>query len=115
VGADESFGQAARLGAEDNTVVRFEIPFPIRHVGFGRKKNEPRSRESSKEGIDVDVAVEHYILPIVESGTSELTVVHSEACYSDNVKRRISGSAQTGDVAGIRRDLGLVKGDVHRH
>src|SRR5690606_17822620 len=53
------------------------------------------------------------VLPIVEPGAPYICLVHREAERTDQVQRRVGRRAEAGDVAGVRRYLGLDEGDVH--
>ncbi len=51
-------------------------------------------------------------LAVIEPGPPELALVQSESKRSNQVQSCAGISAQPHDVAGVRRDLGLVKNNV---
>ena len=58
------------------------------------------------------MAVKDDLVPIVEPGSPQRPIIHPESGHADNVQVGSSGGTQPGNVAGIRRYLGLEKYDV---
>ncbi len=53
------------------------------------------------------------MFPIIQTSASKCTVIHSKACHSNDVEGGVGRCTKSGDVSGIRRDLGFDKRDMH--
>ena len=51
--------------------------------------------------------MEFHVVPVIEAGTLQCSIVHSEPWCPDDVQRRSRRGAQTCDVTGVRRDFRL--------
>jgi hypothetical protein len=57
--------------------------------------------------FNMEMFLDDYFGPIIQSGATHRPVVQAKACDSHNVKRHIGGSAQARDIARVGWDLGF--------
>ena len=58
------------------------------------------------------MAMQFYLVPIVEACPLELAIIHPEAGHADDMQFGKSRRAEPGNVASIRRDLGFDKSNM---
>src|ERR1700733_9353816 len=78
--------------------------------------DEPEARARLKlcfECFPVWPAMPFDVLPIVHAGALKLCVVEFETERLDQVQDRPGGRAETRHIAGVGRDFGFEKDDIH--
>ena len=112
-GFKKGAGQAGGLASEDEDVAGGKRGVVI--GARGSLLDEPRSAaraQVSDKGVPVGPSMPGDVLPVVHAGAAELAVVEVEPEGLDEVQRGAGGGAESGDVAGVGRDLGLEKDDL---
>ena len=64
------------------------------------------------QAIDVDVAMQRHVVPVIEAGAFQRAVVHSKAGNADDVQMGHGRGAKPGDISSVRRYLGFDEGDM---
>ena len=70
--------------------------------------------ERVDEMREIEVPAHVDEVPVVDARSAHTVLVDAEAERADEVERRRRGGTKPGDVAGVRRDLGLDEDDVER-
>jgi hypothetical protein len=102
-------GKASRLGAENEAIVGTVLEIKVGTPRFGREIQESRTRKALVQSLEIDVTVELNVLPIVQSGPFQCTVVHFEPGHPDNMQRCVGRGALACDVARVGRYFRLVE------
>src|SRR5881396_3845377 len=86
----------------------------VRPGRFGGKGKEPPGRATAQKVVPVGVVAHVHVWPVIEARTFEIPVLQREAQRTDQMETGIGGRAQARRGAGVRRNLGFDKDDVHK-
>ena len=111
---EEGFGKAGGLAPKYQVILRGELRLGINPGTARFDEPETRARLDLRfEGFPVRPAMPSDVLPIVHARALELGVVEFEAERLDEMQDRVRGRAETGDVAGVGRNLWFEKNNIH--
>ena len=114
VAFEELGGEAGGFASEDKIVIGSEsgVSVSAGAVGFDEPEAGGRGKLLFEVG-PVFPAMPGEVLPVVHARAFQLFVVELKSEGLDEVQGSVSGGTEPGDVAGVRRNLGLEKDDVH--
>ena len=92
--AEEGFGEAAGLAAEDEEVAGLEAGFPGAGRALGAEEPERGVRVGLAELLEAVPDVDLDVLPVVEAGTADVLVVEREAEGPDEMEDGTGGEAK---------------------
>lgn len=106
------FRQAARLRSEDKRISAavFKIAVAVARAGLDKKHS--RTGERIDAGVETAVNLDRRKIVVVEAGALQTLVIEPKPERFHQVQCRAGVGAQTNDIAGIRRDLGLEQHDM---
>jgi hypothetical protein len=105
---EQAFRKAFRFSPKNKIVLWLELGVPIVPIGFGSKKKASSWGARSRfKGVQVFPILQIHLMPIIHSGTAKLAIVHRKSQRLDQVQPASGCQTKTGDVAGIRRNLGF--------
>lgn len=64
------------------------------------------------QGVDIDMPHQRDVLPVIQSGPFQRTVVHSKTRNADDMQHRVSCCAKPCDIARVGRYLGFIEGNM---
>lgn len=79
-------GQASSLRTEYKKIAWNELPLGIFSVGLGGEIHKSGGRVFCVKINEIDVAMKPNLIPIIEAGTFQSTVIHSKPRYAYDVK-----------------------------
>src|SRR5688572_17815343 len=99
--------QPASLGTEDETVVITKIPRGVRDGHLRREIDETGSRQRGIQIFEGQVSMQIHFIPVIQSRSLKGSVVHPKTGNAYDVKSTKCCCAESGNISGVRRDLGL--------
>ena len=78
--------QASSLRAEYKKIAGIEPPLGIYTVGLGGEVHKSGGRVFRVEILEIEMAMKPDLIPIIEAGTFQRTVIHSKPGHADDMK-----------------------------
>ena len=109
----EILRQTPRFSPKNKAIVVAKRPIGVWPFSLCGKVKETACWQGLVEIIEIWMSMQDYFWPIIEACSAHCSIVQTKPGGADNVKWSSGGSAESCDVAGVLRYLGLDESNIN--